>query len=140
MKKIYKLLFAVLITGLFSCSNSKSIQNNSQSIKSALINMSSMLNKDAPIEVNPYMSLTSSMVVGDNEIKYFYKISSEYMHENLKLIQFKWLGDEKKFKKNYYCTEENMKWFRDNNVRVTYKYDFSDGFEGVVSVTPDDCN
>lgn len=139
MKKIYKLLFVVLITGLFSCSNSKSIQNNSQSIKSALINMSSMLNKDAPIEVVPYMSFTSSMVVGDNELKYFYKISSEYMYEN-KIIQFKWLGDERKFKKNDYCTNENMKWFRDNNVRVTWKYDFSDGFEGVVSATPDDCN
>ena len=133
MKNIYSLLSITLFTVLISC-------NSSNSIESQLMTMASDLNKNLPMEVDSYTTLSGTTVVGENEFMYVYKVKLGFF-DDYNISQSEWLSNQTKNTTNIYCTNEDMKWFKDNNVTVTWSYDFTDGtYIDQVSVSPNDCN
>jgi hypothetical protein len=133
MKNIYSLLAITLFTVLISC-------NNSNSIESQLMTMASDLNKNLPMEVDSYTTLSGTTVVGENEFMYVYKVKLGFF-DDYNISQSEWLNNQTENTTNIYCTNEDMKWFKDNNVTVTWSYDFTDGtYIDQVSVSPNDCN
>tara|TARA_B110000238_G_scaffold180590_1_gene204716 strand:+ start:116 stop:517 length:402 start_codon:yes stop_codon:yes gene_type:complete len=133
MKNIYSLLAITLFTVLISC-------NNSNSIQSQLMTMASDFNKNLPMVVDSYTTLSGTTVVGENEFMYVYKVKLGFF-DDYNISQSEWLSNQTENTTNVYCTNEDMKWFKDNNVTVTWSYDFSDGtYIDQVSVSPNDCN
>ena len=133
MKNIYSLLAITLFTVLISC-------NNSNSIESQLMTMASDLNKNLPMAVDSYTTLSGTTVVGENEFMYVFKVKLGFF-DDYNISQSEWLSNQTENTTNIYCTSEDMKWFKDNNVTVTWSYDFSDGtYIDQVSVSPNDCN
>ena len=120
------------MTGLFSC-------NNSNSIQSELMSIANDLNKNLPMAVDSYTTFSGATVVGDNEFMYVYKVKLGFF-DDYNISQSEWLSSQTENTTNVYCTNEDMKWFKDNNVTVTWSYDFSDGTHiDKVSVSPNDC-
>ena len=133
MKNLYNLLFIILIIGLFSCNNS----NNTQS---ELYTMSNDLNKNLPMAVDSYTTLTGTTVMGTNEFMYLYKVKLGFF-DDFNVSKSDWVTNQTQNTTNIYCTNADMQWFRDNNVTVTWSYEFTDGtYIDQVSVSPNDCN
>lgn len=133
MKNLYNILIIILITALFSC-------NSSNSIKSELMSIANDLNKNLPMAVDSYTTLSGTTVVGENEFMYVYKVKLGFF-DDFNISQSEWLSNQTENTTNVYCTNEDMKWFKDNNVTVTWSYDFTDGtYIDQVSVSPNDCN
>ena len=101
--------------------------------------MSNDLNKNLPMAVDSYTTLTGTTVMGTNEFMYLYKVKLGFF-DDFNVSKSDWLANQTQNTTNIYCTNADMQWFRDNNVTVTWSYEFTDGtYIDQVSVSPNDC-
>ena len=101
--------------------------------------MSNDLNKDCPIVVNKYTTLTSTVVI-DKSFMYIYKVEQGLL-DKLGMSKSDWKENQTKNIRNIYCTDSDMLWFRIKKVPVIWSYEYIDGIHiGKIEITPDDCD
>tara|TARA_B110000091_G_C13643237_1_gene402145 strand:- start:404 stop:757 length:354 start_codon:yes stop_codon:yes gene_type:complete len=112
---------------------------NNNSLKKELLKMSNDLNKDCPMVIDSYTTLTSTVVI-DNSFMYIYKIKQGLLDE-LGVSKSYWKENQTQNTRNIYCTDPDMLWFRINKVPVIWSYEYLDGTSiGKIEITTDDCN
>ena len=133
MKKILYLLSVItLVSMMISC-------NNNNSLRKELLQMSNDLNKDCPMVIDRYTTLTSTVVI-DNSFMYIYKIKQGLLDE-LGVSKSYWKENQTQNTRNIYCTDPDMIWFRIKKVPVIWSYEYLDGTNiGKIKITPDDCS
>jgi len=133
MKKIFSILSVVTIVSMMiSC-------NNNNSLRKELLQMSNDTNKDCPMVIDRYTTLTSTVVI-DNSLMYLYKVQQDLL-DDLGFSKSYWKESQTQNIKNIYCTDPDMLWFRMNKVPVTWSYEYQDGTSlGKIEITTDDCN
>ena len=133
MKKMFSILSIVtLVSMIMSC-------NNNNSLRKELLQMSNDTNKDCPMVIDRYTTLTSTVVI-DNSFMYVYKVQQGLLDE-LGLSKSYWKDSQTQNIKNIYCTDPDMLWYRMNKVPVIWSYEYQDGTSlGKIEITTDDCN
>ena len=133
MKKIFSIISVVtLVSMMMSC-------NNNNSLRKELLQMSNDTNKDCPMVIDRYTTLTSTVVI-DNSLMYLYKVKQDLL-DDLGLSKSYWKESQTQNIKNIYCTDPDMLWFRMNTVPVIWSYEYQDGTSlGKIVITADDCN
>ena len=133
MKKIFCILSVVtLVSMMMSC-------NNNNSLRKELLQMYNDTNKDCPMVIDRYTTLTSTLVI-DNSLMYLYKVQQGLL-DDLGLSKSYWKESQTQNIKNIYCTDPDMLWYRMNKVPVIWSYEYQDGTSlGKIEITTDDCN
>ena len=133
MKKIFCILSVVtLVSMMMSC-------NNNNSLRKELLQMYNDTNKDCPMVIDRYTTLTSTLVI-DNSLMYLYKVQQGLL-DDLGLSKSYWKESQTQNIKNIYCTDPDMIWFRMNKVPVIWSYEYQDGTSlWKIEITTDDCN
>ena len=133
MKKILYILSVItLVSMIISC-------NNNNSLRKELLQMSNDLNKDCPMVIDRYTTLTSTVVI-DNSFMYIFKIKQGLLGE-LGVSKSYWKENQTQNTRNIYCSDPDMLWFRINKVPVIWSYEYLDGTSiGKIEITTDDCN
>ena len=131
MKKIFSLLSIVtLVSIIMSCNNN--------SLRKELLQMSNEINKDCPMVIDRYTTLTSTVVI-ENSFMYIYKVQQGLLDE-LGLSKSYWIESQTQNIKNIYCTDPDMLWYRMKKVPVIWSYEYQDGTSlGKIEITTDDC-
>lgn len=133
LRKITHIFYIIiLLLIIHSC-------NTSNSLNKELQQMSNDLNKDCPIVVNKYTTLTSTVVI-DKSFMYIYKVEQGLL-DKLGMSKSDWKENQTQNIRNIYCTDSDMLWFRIKKVPVIWSYEYIDGTHiGKIEITPDDCN
>ena len=132
IKKTFSILSIItLVLMMISCNNN--------SLRKELLQMSNDANKDCPMVIDRYTTLTSTVVI-DNSFMYVYKVQQGLLDE-LGLSKSYWKENQTQNIRNIYCTDPDMLWYRMNKVPVIWSYEYQDGtFLGKIEITTDDCN
>ena len=133
IKKTFSLLSIVtLVSIIMSC-------NNNNSLRKELLQMSNEINKECPMVIDRYTTLTSTVVI-ENSFMYIYKVQQGLLDE-LGLSKSYWTESQTQNIKNIYCTDPDMLWYRMKKVPVIWSYEYQDGTSlGKIEITTDDCN
>ena len=119
IKKTFSILSVItLVSMIMSC-------NNNNSLRKELLQMSNDTNRDCPMVIDRYTTLTSTLVI-DNSLMYLYKVQQGLL-DDLGLSKSYWKESQTQNIKNIYCTDPDMIWFRMNKVPVIWSYEYQDG-------------
>lgn len=131
MKKTFSLLsIVILVSVIMSCNNN--------SLRKELLQMSNEINKDCPMVIDRYTTLTSTVVI-ENSFMYIYKVQQGLLDE-LEFSKSYWKESQTQNIKNIYCTDPDMLWYRMKKVPVIWSYEYQDGTSlGKIEITTDDC-
>ena len=131
-KKIYRTsCLIILLISMYSCKNSNQLEKE-------LKKSSNETNRDCPIVIDKYTTLSGTYVVNDNFI-YVVKLKQNLLNE-IGLSKSLWNKKQSEKIRNIYCTDPDMEWFRSNRVTVTWSYEYQDGTHiGKIEVNSSDC-
>ena len=131
MKKTFSILsIFTLFLMITSCDNS---------VNKTLRDTSNNLNKTLPQTLDKYTILNTSTVV-DESFMYNYTMDKKIL-DDYSISKSYWLENQVSNLTNFYCTDTDFKWFRDNNINVIWIYNDLDGnyFE-TIEINRSDCN
>lgn len=88
--------------------------------------LSNEINKNTPTILDKYTTLGSSVVLGEKSFLYYY-IVDKNLFEDFNLTKSEWRKSQVTSLRNFYCKDSDFVIFKDNNVSVTWKYNYTDG-------------
>ncbi|MDA8728901.1 hypothetical protein N9M49_03290 [Flavicella sp.] len=131
MKKTFSILSIIaLFLIMTSCDGS---------VKKTLRDTSHDLNKTLPQTLDKYTVLNTSTVI-DESFMYSYTMDKKFL-DDYSISKSYWIENQVSNLTNFYCTDPDFKWFRDNNINVIWRYNDLNGnhFE-TIEINRSDCN
>lgn len=109
------------------------------SVKKTLRDTSNDLNKTLPQTLDKYTVLNTSTVI-DESFMYSYTMDKKIL-DDYSISKSYWIENQVSNLTNFYCTNPDFKWFRDNNINVIWRYNDLNGnhFE-TIEINRSDCN
>ena len=128
MKSLIKL--SILLLFILSCDNS---------INKQLRDISNELNKMCPMVVDKYSTLMNTGVIDEN-LMYSYKFNIDYFYDN-DISKSEWKESQSNYLTNFYCTEPDFHFYRENNINVIWRYSELNGsYFDEIELNMNNCN
>lgn len=131
--------FTQVITGQYfvkkEIEEAKKLADETKDINDRLFRLASEINESLPFTVNSEINLVST-ISGNKTFRYNYKLVNYSFSE----VHPDTITGTKQQTINMFCSEQDTKEFRDNDVTVEYAYHGNDGKQiTVIPIAPSDC-
>ena len=118
MKRLLLIVLPLLL--IIGCSKSES------SLHRELKEMSNTMNKTLPSTIDKYTTLFSTLVMSEKSFYYFYGVD-ENSFVDINMTESEWRKNQVIVLTNFYCEDSSLSFFKDNNISITWKYNYIDG-------------